>query len=100
MKLLARFRALRGTTLDPFGRTAERRMERALIGEYERDMAEVLADVTPQTVDLAQAIARLPLQIKGFGHVKEANAAAAAKRREELLAGFRAGGAPLAEAAE
>ncbi|MEO1542338.1 MAG: indolepyruvate ferredoxin oxidoreductase family protein, partial [Pseudomonadota bacterium] len=99
MKLLARFRALRGTALDPFGRTVERRMERALIGEYERDMAEVLADVTPQTVDLAQAIARLPLQIKGFGHVKEANAAAAAKRREELLAGFRAGGAPLAEAA-
>ncbi len=87
--VLARFKRLRGTPLDPFGYTAERRMERALIVEYERDMAEVLRIVTPQTLDAAVALARLPLDIRGFGPVKAANAAKAAKRREELLAHLR-----------
>ncbi len=97
---LARLKVLRGTPLDPFGRTAERRMERALIAQFERDMAEILPLLTPETRDAALALARLPLQIRGFGPVKDANARAAAKRREELLASIRAGGAPLAQAAE
>ncbi len=100
MKLLRRGKMLRGTPLDPFGRTEERRMERALIKEYEADMAEILDKVDATTHDLAVAIATVPLQIKGFGHVKQANAEAAAKRREELLAQFRAGGAPILRAAE
>ncbi|QPH53806.1 indolepyruvate ferredoxin oxidoreductase family protein [Pontivivens ytuae] len=100
MKLLRRGKMLRGTPLDPFGRTEERRMERALIQEYEADMAEILDKVDASTHDLAVAIATVPLQIKGFGHVKQANAEAAAKRREELLAQFRAGGAPILRAAE
>jgi indolepyruvate ferredoxin oxidoreductase len=97
---LAWLRFLRGTPLDPFGRTAERRMERALIRQYEADMAEVLAKVTPETLDAAVALAELPLQIRGFGPVKEENAAKAARRREEILAAFRAGGTPLRRAAE
>jgi indolepyruvate ferredoxin oxidoreductase len=64
-------------------------MERALIVQYEADMAEVLAKVTPQTLDTATALAELPLIIRGFGPVIEANESAAAKRREELLAEFR-----------
>ncbi len=99
-RLLARMKPLRGTPLDPFGRSAERRMERALIAQYEADMAEVLPAVTPATMEMAEALARLPLQIRGFGPVKEASAKAAAARREELLAAFRAGGTPLREAAE
>ncbi|MCX7645600.1 MAG: indolepyruvate ferredoxin oxidoreductase family protein [Rhodobacteraceae bacterium] len=98
--LLARLKFLRGTPFDPFGRTAERRMERALIRQYEADMAEVLAKVTPETLEGAVALAELPLQIRGFGPVKEANAARAAKRRAELLAAFRAGGTALSRAAE
>jgi len=98
--LLARLRWLRGTPLDVFGYSAERRMERALIRQYEDDMTEVLSNVTPQTHDIAVEIASLPRQIRGFGPVKEANAEAAAKRREELLQAFRAGGTPLATAAE
>ena len=88
--LLAKLKGLRGTFLDPFGRTAERRMERALIVEYEQDMHEALAAVRPDTQDAVAALARLPLDIRGFGPVKEANARNAAKRREELLAVIRA----------
>jgi indolepyruvate ferredoxin oxidoreductase len=99
-RLLARLKALRGTPLDPFGRTEERRMERALIRQYEADMKEVLPKLSDQTRDAIVALAELPLQIRGFGPVKAANEAKAAKRREELLSVIRAGGAPVAKAAE
>ncbi len=95
---LARLKWLRGTPFDPFGRTAERRMERALIKEYEADMREVLQILRPDTREAAIALARLPLDIRGFGPVKEANARKAAKRREELLAVLRA--QPMQQAAE
>lgn len=93
LKMLAALKGLRGTPLDPFGRTEERRMERALIKQYEADMAEVLPKVTPATQDVAVALAELPLKIRGYGPVKQANEARAAKEREALLASFRAGGA-------
>jgi indolepyruvate ferredoxin oxidoreductase len=97
---LRRFKALRGTPLDPFGYSAERRMERALIAEYEADMGEVFARVTPGTEAIARELAALPLTIRGFGPVKAANAKAAARRRAELLDAFRAGGDATAKAAE
>jgi len=98
--MLARLRALRGTPLDPFGYTAERKMERALIRQYEADMAELLPKVTDASRDAVVALAELPLQIRGFGPVKAANEEKAAKRREELLATIRAGGSGMAQAAE
>ncbi|MEZ5779370.1 MAG: indolepyruvate ferredoxin oxidoreductase family protein [Paracoccaceae bacterium] len=98
--ILAKMKGLRGTALDLFGRSAERRMERALIAEYEADMAEIMPKVTPETLEAGIALAELPLQIRGFGPVKETAQRAAAKRREELLALIRAGGAPLKQAAE
>jgi len=100
MKLLARMKRLRGTPLDLFGYSAERKMERALIRQYERDMNEVLAKVTPETRDIVLALAALPLEIRGFGPVKLASEAKAAKRREELLAAFRQGGPNMKAAAE
>ena len=99
-RLLARGKVLRGTPFDPFGWSAERKAERALINQYERDMAEVLENVTPRTMEIAVELAELPLRIRGFGPVKAEAMEAAAKRREELLAAFRAGGAPVAQAAE
>ncbi len=98
--VLARMKGLRGTAFDPFGRTKERRTERALITQFEADMAEILPRVTPETEAIARELAELPLQIRGFGPVKEASVAAAAARRAELLAAFRAGGAPMPLAAE
>jgi indolepyruvate ferredoxin oxidoreductase len=97
---LARLKALRGTPLDVFGYTAERRMERGLIRQYQADMAEFLPKAEPETMDALVALAELPLSIRGFGPVKELNARRAAKQREDLIAHLRAGGAPLAEAAE
>jgi indolepyruvate ferredoxin oxidoreductase len=99
-RLLARMKGLRGTPLDIFGYTAERRMERALIKQYEADMARILPKITPATRDLALELARLPLDIRGFGPVKHGNAEAAAKRRTALLASFDEGGPQMAQAAE
>ncbi|MFY0679861.1 MAG: indolepyruvate ferredoxin oxidoreductase family protein [Thalassovita sp.] len=98
--VLARLKGLRGTVLDPFGYTDERRMERALITQYERDMAEVKKLLKPETLEASVALAQLPLQIRGFGPVKAANEAKAAKQREALLAVIRSGGAGFAQAAE
>ena len=100
LRLLSRMKFLRGTPFDPFGRTAERRMERSLIAQYETDMRDVLPLLTDATRDAIVALAELPLQIRGFGPVKQANEAKAAKRREELLAVIRAGGTQTAKAAE
>ncbi|MEM1353233.1 MAG: DUF6537 domain-containing protein, partial [Pseudomonadota bacterium] len=97
---LTKLRVLRGTPFDPFGYSAERKMERALIKEYRADMLAAQAKLTPETRDAVIALAELPLQIRGFGPVKEANAAAAAKRRAELKAIIAAGGPVLAQAAE
>ena len=99
-RLLARLKPLRGTAFDPFGRSKERRAERALITEYEADMAEILPHLTPATFAAAKALASLPQDIRGFGPVKEAAMVKAAKRRTELLAAIRSGGTPLAQAAE
>ena len=99
-RLLAKLKGLRGTPLDIFGYTAERKMERALIRQYEKDMKEVLPNLTEETRDAIIALAELPLQIRGFGPVKQANEAKAAKRREELLAVIRQGGTPMSKAAE
>jgi indolepyruvate ferredoxin oxidoreductase len=98
--LLARLKVLRGTGLNPFGLTPERRMERALIAQYEADMAQWLPKADTVDREALVALAELPMSIRGFGPVKEANAAKAALRRAEILARLAAGGAPLAQAAE
>jgi len=91
---------LRGTPLDIFGYTAERKMERALIKQYERDMKEWLPKATPDLLEPLTALAELPLQIRGFGPVMQVNEAKAAKQREALLASLRQGGPQLQQAAE
>ncbi|MDO5614166.1 MAG: indolepyruvate ferredoxin oxidoreductase family protein [Paracoccus sp. (in: a-proteobacteria)] len=99
-RLLARLKGLRGKPYDPFGWLAERRAERAAIAEYESDMAELLPKVTPATMATLRELAELPLTIKGYGMIKDDAIAAAAARRAELLAEFRAGGSPMRQAAE
>jgi len=100
LRLLARLRGLRGTPFDPFAHSPERRLERRLIRQYEADMAEVLPRLDANTRDAIRALAELPLEIRGFGPVKMANADKAARRREELLAVIRAGGEAVAQAAQ
>ena len=91
-RLLAQAKGLRGTALDPFGRTAERRTERALIAQYEADLDALLPLLTPATEPLLRELLDLPLSIRGFGPVKEANLTKAATRRAALIARIQAGG--------
>ncbi len=72
-RLLAGGRRLRGTTWDVFGYAGERRLEREMIADYERHLDEIAQRLSPATYDTAVALAGLPLEIKGFGHVKQAN---------------------------
>jgi indolepyruvate ferredoxin oxidoreductase len=69
--LLAKLKGLRGTAFDLFGYTDERRAERALISDYEQLMDELIARNSSDNHDIAVALARLPEQIRGFGHIKE-----------------------------
>ena len=87
--LLARLRGLRGTRLDVFGYTAERKMERALITEYEQLMEQIIAGLNGDNYATAVALAEIPEQIRGFGHVKEAHLEKARVRQEKLLEQFR-----------
>jgi len=96
--LLARLRGLRGTALDLFGYTEERRTERALIREYEETVRVLLDGLGSGNLGLAVQIAALPEDIRGFGHIKTKSIDAARKKREELLARFRAPGAERAAA--
>jgi indolepyruvate ferredoxin oxidoreductase len=88
-RLLARLKGLRGTALDIFGRTEERKTERALIGEYRAAIDEVIAGLAAENHALALEIASLPEQIRGYGHVKDRNLAAARTRWNDLLAKWR-----------
>jgi len=99
-RLLAALKPLRGTIFDPFGRTTDRRAERAAIAQYEADMADVLPLLSPATEPAIRALAELPLSVRGFGPVRAAAAEKAATQRAALLAEVRAGGAPAAQAAE
>ena len=95
-KLLARLKALRGTPMDVFGRTEERKIERALIDEYKASMEEVLASLSAENHATAVEIARIPEAIKGYGHVKARHLAAARPQWAALMTAFRRP-APAAE---
>ncbi len=90
LRMAAKMRRLRATPLDVFGMTAERKRERRLIVEYEALVEELLAKLAPHNHTLAVALARIPEDIRGYGHVKERHLVAAKKKEAELLAKFRA----------
>lgn len=83
-RMLAAMKGVRGTAIDPFGRSAERRREREAPAAYEADIARILTELTPENHARAVEIAALPLDIRGFGPVKEAAEARVAERRAAL----------------
>ncbi|MDP1648815.1 MAG: indolepyruvate ferredoxin oxidoreductase family protein [Rubrivivax sp.] len=97
--VLARLKGLRGTALDPFGRSAERRTERALIDEYKASIDELLPRLGPENIELAAEIARIPEEIRGYGHVKARHLAAARGKWQALLQRWRSGETPSRRAA-
>ena len=90
MKLLAKAKGLRSTWLDPFGYLPERREERALIRWYEAAIETLIDKLDFQNLSIATAIARLPEQIRGFGHVKSANVEKARAAEADLWREFEA----------
>ena len=84
-RLLAPLRFLRGSRLDPFGRTEERQAERALIGEYETTVDRLLKSLSATTLPTAVSLARLPERIRGYGHIKDRAMREAAQERTRLL---------------
>ncbi len=89
MGLLAQCKGLRGTALDPFGRTEERRTERALIQEYRACVDELLAGLSPERLALAVQVASIPEDIRGYGHVKQRHLQAARGKWAELMQRWR-----------
>jgi indolepyruvate ferredoxin oxidoreductase len=96
LRVLARFKGLRGTPLDPFGRTAERRAERALVDDYERRISALLPALAPHRLALAVQIAEVADSVRGFGPVKERAMAQAAASWRALDAQWADVAAPAA----
>ena len=85
---------------DPFGHTAERKIERSLVREYEALLEEIFAKLTPENHHLAVGLAAIPDKIRGFGHVKLRHLKTAKADESALLEQFRASPTPLLKAAE
>jgi indolepyruvate ferredoxin oxidoreductase len=99
-KLLAKLKFLRGTALDPFGYSSERKTERALVRDYEAMLEEVLAKLNTASHHIAVGLAAIPEKIRGFGHVKMRHLNAAKADEAALFEQWRADRAPLLKAAE
>jgi indolepyruvate ferredoxin oxidoreductase len=98
--VLSKFKFLRGTSLDPFAYSLERRSERQLIADYEALLTEIVADLNPGNHPTAVALAAIPEKIRGFGPVKQRHLAAAKAEEAALHEQFRGGAAPFLKAAE
>ncbi len=99
-RLLAKFKVLRGTALDIFGYSDERRTERKLVADYEALLGEIVGKLTQDNHHIAVGLANIPEKIRGFGHVKARHLVAAKADEAALLDQFRSGQAPALKAAE
>ena len=90
-RMLAKLKGLRGSAFDIFGRTEERQGERALIAEYRACIEELLTGLTAQRLTQAAEIARIPEEIRGYGHIKERHLKAARPKWDALMQRWRAG---------
>jgi len=88
MKLLARFKFLRGTAFNPFGWIEERRQERQLIADYERMLAHILSSLDRDRLATAVALVSIPEMIRGYGPVKQRSIVQARAKQKELMAAF------------
>jgi len=96
---MAKLRFLRGTWLDPFRSSHERKLERRLLAEFEADVEDVLGRLNAANHSAAVRLLSLPETIKGYGRVKEASAAEAAKERAAALKRLNAEKPAMEEAA-
>ncbi|MDG1995339.1 MAG: indolepyruvate ferredoxin oxidoreductase family protein [Emcibacteraceae bacterium] len=85
LKVIAKFKFLRGTVFDVFGYSAERKMERALITDYEKMVDKVLDKLNETNYQLCLEILEMPMSYKGYGHVKENNVNKTTEKLSQLL---------------
>src|SRR5258706_2931112 len=88
-RVMAKLKGLRGTAFDVFGKTAERRVERQLITDYEALIDELLPRLAAHNHALAVELAGIPEHIRAYGHVKERHLQAAKAKKAQLVAAFR-----------
>jgi len=88
-KILTKFKFLRGSIFDPFGKTKERKMERYLIEQYINDINKILNEVNKDKLFIATQIASVPEIIRGYGHIKEENIIKAQEKRKQLLENWK-----------
>ncbi len=93
--IMARMKGLRGTALDIFGYTSERRMERGLIADYEAGLAKLTAGLSSERLATAVQIASIPQKIRGYGHVKDASLGPAKAEEKALWARWEKQSEPL-----
>ena len=84
LRVLAKLRWLRGRKLDPFGLSADRRLERELLARYESMLDRIESELDDVRFELALELARLPQQVRGYGPIKSAAAARARAAEEQL----------------
>jgi indolepyruvate ferredoxin oxidoreductase len=89
--LLASLRFLRGSLLDPFGHTEERKGERALIVRYQQTIAGLLPSLSTENLAQVVAVASIPEDIRGYGHVKERHVLAATQKEAGILSALKVG---------
>lgn len=89
LKFLVKMRGLRGTPLDLFGYSAERKTERRLIAEYNSLMTDIIGALTPDNYQYAVALAEIPEFIRGFGPIKAKSIAVAKTEQDMLLDQFK-----------
>jgi len=88
-RLLAKLKWMRGTRLDLFALTTERRLEREDLSRFETDLKEICAGLSPDNYRTAVELAKLPEKLRGYGHIKARNREALLLRRTQLLDEFR-----------
>jgi indolepyruvate ferredoxin oxidoreductase len=98
-RIMAQLKFLRGSWLDPFQNSEERKLERRLVAEFEADVADLTQRLTPASHPIAVRVVEAYETIRGYGHVKEASAEEAAKTRAQALSELKAGKAPVEKAA-
>jgi indolepyruvate ferredoxin oxidoreductase len=98
-RTMARLKFLRGTWLDPFRNSEERKVERRLIAEFEADVADLTQRLTSVSHPVAVRVVGAYETIRGYGHVKEASAVEAAKARASALNELKVGKTPIEKAA-
>lgn len=100
MKLLAPFKVLRGTPFDPFGYLAERKEERKLICAYEALLGEIVVNLSSENYEVGLELAALPMQIRGYGYIKDRAIKVVKAEEQRLLAKFRSVSPSSQKAAE